>query len=36
LLAVDVRDGTIHEIHSILNPDNLDYLRRQRAAAADR
>jgi RNA polymerase sigma-70 factor (ECF subfamily) len=36
LLAVDVRDGTIHEIHSILNPDKLDYLRRQRAAAADR
>jgi len=36
LLAVDVRDGTIHEIHSILNPDKLDYLRRQRAAPADR
>jgi RNA polymerase sigma-70 factor (ECF subfamily) len=32
LLALDVRDGTIHEIYSILNPDKLDYLRHQRAA----
>ncbi len=29
LLALDVRGGTIHEIHSILNPDKLGYLRRQ-------
>jgi RNA polymerase sigma-70 factor (ECF subfamily) len=36
LLAVDVRDGTIHEIHSILNPDKLGYLRRQLAVSGDR
>jgi RNA polymerase sigma-70 factor (ECF subfamily) len=36
LLAVDVRDGTIHEINSILNPDKLRYLRRQLAAPDER
>jgi RNA polymerase sigma-70 factor (ECF subfamily) len=29
LLAVDVRDGRIREIHSIINPDKLRYLRHQ-------
>jgi RNA polymerase sigma-70 factor (ECF subfamily) len=36
LLAVDVRDGRIHEIHSVLNPDKLAYLRSQLAAANGR
>ena len=36
LRAVDVRGGTIHEIHSILNPDKLGYLRRQLAVSHDR
>jgi RNA polymerase sigma-70 factor (ECF subfamily) len=36
LLSVDVGDGGIREIHSILNPDKLGYLRRQRAVCADR
>jgi RNA polymerase sigma-70 factor (ECF subfamily) len=36
LLAVDVRDGAIHEIDTILNPDKLGYLRRQRTAPGDR
>jgi RNA polymerase sigma-70 factor (ECF subfamily) len=29
LFALDVRDGKIREIHSILNPDKLSYLQRQ-------
>jgi len=32
LLGVDVRDGRIHEIHSVLNPDKLRYLQHQLAA----
>jgi RNA polymerase sigma-70 factor (ECF subfamily) len=31
LLAVDVRAGKIREVHSIMNPDKLEYLRRQLA-----
>ena len=34
VLAVDVRDGMIREIHWIMNPDKLRYLRRQLAAAS--
>jgi RNA polymerase sigma-70 factor (ECF subfamily) len=34
LLAVHVVDGRIREVHSILNPDKLRYLERQRAAAS--
>jgi RNA polymerase sigma-70 factor (ECF subfamily) len=29
VLAVDVRGGAIREVHSIMNPDKLGYLRRQ-------
>ena len=32
LLAVDVRAGLVCEIHSIMNPDKLEYLSRQLAA----
>ena len=32
LLAVDVRAGYVREIHSIMNPDKLEYLSRQLAA----
>ena len=31
LLAVDVRAGYVREIHSIMNPDKLEYLSRQLA-----
>ena len=34
LLTVDVRAGEIREVHAILNPDKLEYLRRQRASTS--
>jgi RNA polymerase sigma-70 factor (ECF subfamily) len=36
LLSVDVRDGRICEVQSILNPDKLGYLRRQLAGQSPR
>ncbi len=34
LLTVDVRGGEIREVQAILNPDKLEYLRRQPASTS--